>query len=245
MDTRTVDTIAYVRTPVQPRSVRTVRPGELALNHWYLPTLSMVDDWTITSDGTLAIVRGHDYHIDWIAPDGKVTSTPKMPFDWRKFTDDNKQHLADSILASWHVRVGEARARDSLNPPRPCPPNALCGGTMVVIMNQAEGSSTMIGVHDAFEAMPLGEMPDFYPPVRGGTVKADLDGNVWILPNTSARSTGGGIVYDVVNRKGVLVERVEMPPERSIVDFGPHGAIYTMWRDSSKVWRVERTKVVR
>ena len=88
-------------------------------------------------------------------------------------------------------------------------------------------------------------MPDYYPPIRGGTVKSDLDGNVWLLPNTSARSTNGGIVYDVVNRKGELFERVEMPRERSIAGFGPQGTIYLMWRDSTQAWRVERTRVKR
>ena len=49
------------------------------------------DDWAILSDGSLAIVRPNDYHIDWVYPDGRRVSTPKMPFDWRRLTDADKQ----------------------------------------------------------------------------------------------------------------------------------------------------------
>ena len=34
-------------------------------------------------DGSVAILRGRDYHIDWINADGSRVSSPKMPFDWK------------------------------------------------------------------------------------------------------------------------------------------------------------------
>ena len=42
-----------------------------------------------------AVVRGHDYHIDWIAPNGATHSTPKLPFDWKRLTDEEKQQAKD------------------------------------------------------------------------------------------------------------------------------------------------------
>jgi hypothetical protein len=245
-DTRTIDTIAYVRTPIQPRTERTINPtGGLPSEHVLLAPVSMVDDWTVTSDGTLAIVRGGDYHVDWISPDGVKTSTPRMPFDWRKFTEEEKRRLADSAVKYWRDRVAEARAKDSARPPRPERPGVLDMGYSVMQINKVEGATMSVSGRATVDALPLSDMTDYYPPVRGGTVKADLDGNVWLLPNTSARSAKGGIVYDVVNRKGELFERVEMPRERSIAGFGPNGTIYMMWRDSTQAWRVERTRVRR
>ena len=43
----------------------------------------------------------------------------------------------------------------------------------------------------------------------------------------------GGPVYDVINRKGEIVERVQIPVGRSIVGFGPGGAVYLLNRDGA------------
>ena len=34
-----------------------------------------VDDWALLSDGTIAFIKGADYSIHWVAPDGSRTST--------------------------------------------------------------------------------------------------------------------------------------------------------------------------
>src|SRR5262249_34645968 len=59
------------------------------------------DSWAVLSDGTLAFVRGRDYHVDWVLPDGSKKSTDKLPFDWKRLTDDDKQKLADSAKVVW------------------------------------------------------------------------------------------------------------------------------------------------
>jgi hypothetical protein len=61
----------------------------------------VTDDWAVLSDGSIALVRGSDYHIDWIRPGGARTSTPKMPFDWRRVTTEDKQRLLDSTRKFW------------------------------------------------------------------------------------------------------------------------------------------------
>jgi hypothetical protein len=248
-DTRTVDTIAYIRIPKQQRTERTMAaPGTGAppSTKVLIAPLSTVDDWTMTADGTIAIVRGQDYHIDWISANGTVASAPKMPFDWRRVTDEEKQRLSDSTVKFWRERLDEAKARDAARPPRPPPP----GGTgvsfsMLMTINEAEGSTTSMSTNAIVETFPLNDWPSYFTPVRGGTTMADFEGNVWILPATSSRSKGGGIVYDVVNRKDGLFERVELPPDRSISGFGPGGTLYLMWRDSSSVWHLEKTRIIR
>ena len=37
-----------------------------------------IDDWVLLPDGTLAVIRGADLHIDFISQDGKRRSTPPM-----------------------------------------------------------------------------------------------------------------------------------------------------------------------
>src|SRR5205823_14651103 len=62
--------------------------------------LPVVDDWAVVSDGSIAFVRGRDYHIDWVRSDGSRSSSPKMPFEWQRMTDDDKVAFIDSLKAA-------------------------------------------------------------------------------------------------------------------------------------------------
>jgi hypothetical protein len=66
------------------------------------------------------------------------------------------------------------------------------------------------------------ELPDYRPVFRTGAVRADQDGNLWV--RTTAPSDAGPI-YDVINGKGELVDRVKLPFGRVISGFGP-GVVY-------------------
>ena len=94
------------------------------------------------------------------------------------------------------------------------------------------------------EVAPASDLPDYMPPVlRSGLMKADAEGNVWILPSTSSQS-GGGLLYDVVNRKGELFQRVRLPAGRALEGFGANGAIYLTSHDGDKVF-LERARMPR
>src|SRR5215211_2062735 len=62
-----------------------------------LPT---VDDWAVLSNGTVAIVRGQDYHVELINADGSVNVAPKVPFEWQRLTDEDKAAVIDSAKAA-------------------------------------------------------------------------------------------------------------------------------------------------
>ena len=93
------------------------------------------------------------------------------------------------------------------------------------------------------EFVPLSEIADYYPPIREGAAIADLDGNLWILPTTSAQSKNGELVYDVVNPKRGLFERVRLPAGRSVLGFGKGGVVYLMSGDRASGFALERTKL--
>jgi hypothetical protein len=38
-------------------------------------------------------------------------------------------------------------------------------------------------------------------------------------------------VYDVINGKGELIDRVQIPPNTNIIAFGPGGDVYLLQRD--------------
>jgi hypothetical protein len=111
-------------------------------------------------------------------------------------------------------------------------------GAGVTIISSAGAKPQLL----PFVAVEPSEMPDYYPPIRAGTVKADQDGNLWILPTTSTLSANG-LVYDVVNNKGVIIERVKLPPNRRLMAIGKGGVVYMGVTDHG--FRLERATVIR
>jgi sugar lactone lactonase YvrE len=74
------------------------------------------------------------------------------------------------------------------------------------------------------------ELPDYKPAFTPGSTRADADGNLWIRTsqNLNARP-----VYDVINRKGELIDRVQLPQNRVLVGFGANGVVYLAVRDGA------------
>lgn len=214
-DKRTVDSIAFLK--VSPNKYVIIMGSNFVTSNSQINPLPISDEWTVLPDGTIAIVRGQDYHVDWLSPDGKLTSSPRMPFDWRRLTKDDKQLMIDSVKRAENERVSK------LPPPLP---------------NQITMPRTR-------EVVDVADLPDYYPPVRQGQVRADYDGNVWILPSTSKVSGDGGLVYDVVNREGTIVERVQIPKDRTLVGFGPGGVLYLNWVRGTGKATLERATVAR
>lgn len=210
--TRRIDTAGFSKyTPI-----RTILHERAAVNGYTVAQeinpLRVSDEWTVMSDGAIAIVRSLDYHIDWIDSAGRLSATAKLPFPWQRLTDEAKVALIDSAKAM------RARALGS---------------------SSRDASSGAPVDADASAVSPL-ELPDYWPPFRQGAVRADADGNLWIL--TTARYEGAsGLVYDVVSRQGALIDRVEVPSGRSIIGFGKDGIVYVRVRAGSD--RLERRRV--
>ena len=168
-------------------------------------------------------------------------------------TDGDKQHLIDSsrtiiesvralaaeeggLVAGNDAVIGYLRNATTVNP-RGTPTNA----TANLPPKSTEATVT-------YDYAPLTEIADYYPPIRIGATKTDEDGNLWMLPTTSAQSKQGELVYDVVNPRTDVFYRVRLPVGRSIAGFGANGAVYLISRTgdarTGNVWRLERTRVV-
>ncbi|MGV3711274.1 MAG: hypothetical protein ACO1Q7_20810 [Gemmatimonas sp.] len=278
-ESRMVDTVGRIKTQAGTRTNLVQGPDGKMQATMTINPVSVIDDWAVLSDGSIAFVRGHDYHIDWISPDGKAFSSPKLPFDWKRLTDEDKQALIDSARTAQEKALADAKVAASAggaNGARAGAEMAAMGGTMEVRMvvqggpggppptsgggggqsmsfsSSGPGGPVMMGpgatsmsFTPKIEFVPMKEIPDYYPAIRNGAAKADLDGNLWILPTTSARSASGELVYDVVNNKGELFQRVRLPAGRSIAGFGHNGVVYLMSRDAaSGTWSLERTKIL-
>lgn len=248
--TRQVDTVAYLKIPKVKMDVQRDDNGRVRMNMQMNP-LPVIDDWAVLSDGSIALVRGRDYHIDWIRADGSRSSSPKMPFDWQRMTDEDKVAFLDSLKA--------ARERMAANAPASATPGAGAGaaggggagagggGERIVIMGGPGGAGGPAGGPGGGREMNFvsaSDLPDYKPPFFAGAVRADEDGFLWIR-TIPTKGTTGGPVYDVINTKGELVERVQLPKDRSIVGFGRGGVVYLLAREvsSGSTPRLEKARI--
>jgi hypothetical protein len=221
-DTRRIDTLAWMKTPSQGRVALEIKENLAGgapnvTMHMQINPFNMADEWSLLSDGTIAIVRVHDYHIDWIDPDGAKRTSPKMPIDWRRYTDAERTQRVDSLR-----RIADDQLKRT-------------------VAQQTAGGGPKVTVD--LSIVPDSEFPQFWPPIQPGSVLADLDAHLWILPTTST-NVANGLTYDVVNRTGEIIERVQLPKDHVLVGFGPHDVVYLTKADG-KVTYLERALLTR
>jgi len=98
LETRKIDTLGAIRIP---KSVSTVRRSATGGFNFYEVTnpLPTTDEWAVLSDGTVAFVRVIDYRIEYRNADGTWTSSAKLPYEWQRVTEDDKQRMIDSVKA--------------------------------------------------------------------------------------------------------------------------------------------------
>jgi hypothetical protein len=191
--------------------------------------------------------------VDLVNADGSRTAAPKMPFDWQRLTDEDKVAFLDSVKAQ--------RARMAAANPGAAGPGGAgqqfvmdgaargAGEQRVQITMTAPGAgggppgsgpNVLGGGMPQLNYVAPSELPDYKPPFFAGAARADADGNVWIR-TIPTRAIPGGPVYDVINSKGELVERVQVPAGRLIVGFGPGGVVYLTSREGTTL-TLERAK---
>lgn len=95
-DTRKADTVAFVKVPKNETSMTRGEDGSTRVSIKINP-LPQADDWALLSDGTVAVMRVLDYHVDYYRPDGSHVASDKLPFDWKRISDEDKTKLVDSL----------------------------------------------------------------------------------------------------------------------------------------------------
>lgn len=232
-DTRRADTIAWIRSAKITTTSRSLSNGGVVLRPVVNP-LQIIDDWAMLSDGTIAIMRGSEYRMEWIRPDGTRGVGERVPFAWRKLTDADKIAMIDSTR-----RAMSAQATGAVVVPGGAPAgghgsqSAGGGGHSMTIMPLgAEDAGPEVReaaakfANEPAEVVDYTALPDFYPSLlNGGTAVADRDGRLWVLPSIPSVA-GPGLLYDVLDQSGALRERVRIPAGRSLQGFGRDGAVY-------------------
>ncbi|MEK7240376.1 MAG: hypothetical protein AAB224_07295 [Gemmatimonadota bacterium] len=246
--TRALDTAVFFKIPKTNVKMTQDSKGGMSVSIVANP-MPVVDDWALLPDGRIAVIRGSDYHVDWLGNDGKWTSTPKIPYNWERLDDDGKQKFLDSAKVEMEkAREASQRAMASgVNNAAAAMGGAADGGNVQMrfeMRGDGGGGSArpQPGVQQvsmpAINMVPVSEIPDYRPAFRPGAVRADAEGNLWV--RTTAPSDAGAI-YDVIDAKGELIDRVKLPFGRVISGFGP-GVVYMGVQDGASA-RLEMARI--
>jgi hypothetical protein len=253
LKSRKVDTAATFRIPkIMMNITRDENTGNVQVTSTVNP-VPWTDDWAMLSDGTVAVVRGQDYRVDLVSPEGKKTAGQKLPFDWQRLTDEDKTKIIDSarvvvekqratMMAQMAGASGadtKASSADSGKTSTRQRPQAEGGGMQITMSGPGGGGRGMNISMPPINFVTLSEMPDYRPVFRQGSARGDADGNLWIR---TSKMVNGGAVYDVINNKGELKDRVLVPPGRVIAGFGPGGVVYMGVVDGT-ITHLERARV--
>ncbi|HWG33019.1 MAG TPA: hypothetical protein VN650_02535 [Gemmatimonadaceae bacterium] len=249
LNERRADTAGYIKVPAPHVSMNSSE-GRMRVTMQMNP-LSVTDEWALLPDGNIAVVRGADFRVDLLKPDGTLVKGEKIPFEWQRLTDSSKQAIVDSTRKI----VEEARTRQLAimqgNAPTTTGSTSSAtpsGGVMFQMRVEngpppAGAPATRSGGTSIelppVEFVPLSEMPDYRPAFSAGAVRADAEGDLWI--RTSSLFNGAQ-VYDVVNGSGQLIDRVQLPTGRTIAGFGKGGLVYLAVRDGTVGVRLEKAR---
>jgi hypothetical protein len=242
---RKVDTVAYLRIPKMNMVVSGTPETGIRMQSEMNP-MPVVDDYAVTSDGAVALLRGREYRVDWLQPDGTLSASPKIPFEWQRLTDEGKVAVIDSAKAAMEAARTSGTGTVSMNIAERqagmVAGMAAAGGGRTIIMDGGAGGGRggapgMAGMTPTF--VSPSELPDYRPAFSNGAARPDAEGNVWIR---TSKYLNGGPVYDIINRKGELTDRVVIPSGRTIIGFGKDGSVYLTYREGTTT-KLERAKV--
>jgi hypothetical protein len=223
LTTRKVDTVGFVKVQKQNMMITQTEKGMTV--GFEVNPVQTVDDWAVLTDGSVAIVRGTDYRVDIVSSNGTKTG-PKIPFAWRPLGDEEKAVVLDSAKRQVERMFSGPNAGATM---------AQMHGGQIPGVAPREGGQPL-----PFRMAPPSALPDYWPPFAQNAAKPDADGNLWIRTSAVRAGGVGGSIYDVVDREGKLIDRIQLAPGRSIAGFAKGGIVYQLVRDGAGAW-LERT----
>ena len=200
--TRAVDTVANIKLPDRTQATsggannRNVQISNVPL--------SPEDAWGVAADGSVAVARAGDYHIEWIGPDGRVTRGAPVPHD--------------------PVRIGTAEKEQWVTE------QGRSGGGIGIGIEMQNGQVTMSfsrGAGGGQREIDGYTWPDRMPPFYGGRLPIDGQGRVWVR---RALKAGSPSTYDVFDRTGARVNTVLLGEGKRVLGFG-NGVVYVVTFD--------------
>lgn len=177
--------------------------------------LSRVDAWGVGPDGSVAVARSGDYHLDWILPDGRTVSGPPV--------DHRPVRIRQAEREEWDLERGRS------------------GGGIGISIEVENGRTNMSFGRTG--SGPRGESdlaslswPETMPPFVGATLQVDGRGRAWVRRSMPA---GEAALYDVFDGTGRIVAQIRFPEGRRLVGFGEE-TLYAVDVDEFDLQTLER-----
>ena len=172
--------------------------------------LSPEDGWAVGPDGSVAVVRAGDYHVDWVHPDGSVVSGPPVAYD--------PVHVKQADKEAWAEEIAN-------------------NGMMMMVTNEnGQMNASMRRGGGRTPGVERFEWPEVKPPFAAGSVLVDPLGYVWVERHVPA---GDSPILDVFDGAGDRVGSVAIPVRSSLRGFGD-GTLYLTRRDDLGFQWLER-----
>ncbi len=199
-----VDTLARIKGSTPRRN--TMTPG--------MPYVLFAaqDVWNVTPEGRLAVVRSGDYHVDWREPDGRVTSGPRIPFERRPVTMDDRMAHTRRFMENSSISGKNAD-----------------GGLSPLPAEMLEEKA----IRDVAETQ---EHAEVHPPFTEVTPLVGPDGSIWVERSVPL---GQPQTWDVIGASGSLAARVQMPRGRRLIALGARW-LYAVHTDDDGLQHLER-----
>jgi hypothetical protein len=229
--TRVIDTVAGFALGTVRRYAFPPSPTYRPANTTQLPRLLTTgDSWAVMADGSIGILHGREYRMSWIDAGGTRTESRPISYPWKRLSDADKQRIVDSANAeaqkTYDAEMAEGRADSAAG--RPYGPFR----NSAPMLGFPRGGPVTV---DPLPHYDVNDMPDYVSPFVPGTrtFMADADNRVWIRV-TRVGDGSTAETYDVVDRQGVLIDRVRIPEARQLIGFGPNGGVYLLGTDGGK-----------
>ncbi len=206
-----LDTVGYVKLP--PSSVQTGGgQGNFRVQIGGQKVFTPAEVWAVAGDGRIARVTPMPYRVIWM--DGATKAAgPVQSYTPIKVTEADKE------------LVREARRRQ-----RPMVISMGAGGAS---SGPPPGGSVQVPEPEFEETMP----PFTGGVGTGGSVLATPEGEVWVLRTRPASDKIPS--YDVFDRTGALVKKVQLNPNSRVVGFGK-GTVYVVRTDDDDLQYLQR-----
>ena len=210
---RSTDTLARLQTAVM-KSVNARRNGT---GNYQTVLFSPVDAWAVAPDGYVAVVRANPYRVGWIPPAGAAVIGPAVFHRPVRISQAEKEFIA-SGAGGWRgltsVTLVKLTSRSGGPSSRPTPPEPLPVKSLWFAK-----SKPAVNLRD--DRWPL----------------LDEQGRLWVQRSLPFRMKVS--VFDVFDRRGHLVERVELPEGSRLVGFD-QSWIYAARKDADDFEHLQR-----
>ncbi|MBK8248389.1 MAG: hypothetical protein IPK85_13430 [Gemmatimonadetes bacterium] len=207
------DTLGYVKQPKE--NVQTTGDGNrMQVRMGVSNPFATRDEWVVTADGRVGILRAAEYRLDWVAPTratGVANAYTKL-----KVSEAHKQQWRDSQR----------------------------GATALMITNTNGRTTTQAGPAGAggIRIPEPTDWPELMPPFlgTGQSVLAAPNGQVWVARTREAKDEVP--TYDVLDAAGRVAMRVALAPKTRVAGFG-NGVVYTIRTDEDDLQYLQRHRM--